>query len=231
MDLFEFGSRGFLRGAAMALIAAMVSLAPTAHAAEGDRPVVDEGMDNAAFADARAAIIAALRLGDMEAVAAYADEDILLDFGGGAGRDAFRSRLETGEENGLTGEEYRAALEEALMFGGRFTGADMFVAPFTFTEPLPDDLDAFDASFVLGGDVPVRAAPSETAKIVGTVSFELVHYDETAKGNDAFMPVRSDDGRVSGFVAIEHLKSPLDHRATFEKKDGNWIMTAFVAGD
>jgi len=231
MDRLTFGSRGFLRGAALAFMVATVPMAIPAYAAEGDRPVVDEGAADANFAVARAAIVAALRLGDTDAVATYADEAILLDFGGGSGRDGFANRLKSGVKNGLTGDEYRAALEEALMFGGRFTAPDIFEAPFTFTEPLPEDLDAFDANFVLGSDVPVHAAPSENSEIVGTVSFELVRYNETAEGNDAFMPIRSDDGRVSGFVAVEHLKSPLDHRAIFEKKDGRWVMTAFVAGD
>lgn len=231
MDWLIIGLYRFPHAAGIAL-AAMLSLMPLpATAAEGDRPVIDEGAADPGFAHARSAIIAALRLGDFDAVAAYAVEDIQLDFGGGSGRDEFNNRLRTGTGNGQTGEEYRAALEEALMFGGRFTEPGVFEAPFSFTEPLPEDLDAYDAYFVLGGEVPVRRAPSEDSELLGTVSFELVRYDETGEGNEAYIPIRSEDGSIAGFVASEHLKNPLDYRAIFEQRNEQWMLTAFIAGD
>lgn len=231
MNLFEFGLRRSCFGVALIAVLGSVLASQPALAAEGDRPVVDEGSADPAFADLRAEIIAALRIGDIEAVAGHADEDIHLDFGGGSGRDEFARRLREGTGDGSGGESYRAALEEALMFGGRFTGPGVFEAPYTFTEPLPIDLDAYDAYFVLGGDVPVYRAPSGNSDIIGTVSFELVRYDETRTGNEAFLPVRSDDGRLEGFVAAEHLKSPLDYRAVFEQRADRWVLTAFIAGD
>jgi hypothetical protein len=35
----------------------------------------------------------------------------------------------------------------------------------------------------------------------------------------------------SGFVRREHVRSVIDYRATFEKVDGKWLMTTFLAGD
>jgi SH3-like domain-containing protein len=34
-----------------------------------------------------------------------------------------------------------------------------------------------------------------------------------------------------GFVADRYLRSPIDYRVAFEKQDGNWRMTFFLAGD
>ena len=38
-------------------------------------------------------------------------------------------------------------------------------------------------------------------------------------------------GGKKGFVSAEFVRSPIDYRACFEKKNGKWKMTAFVAGD
>jgi hypothetical protein len=42
--------------------------------------------------------------------------------------------------------------------------------------------------------------------------------------------VRLADGRT-GFVRHDQVRSVLDYRAVFERREGHWLMTAFVAGD
>jgi hypothetical protein len=36
---------------------------------------------------------------------------------------------------------------------------------------------------------------------------------------------------VTGFVAAPFVRSPVEHRAIFERVGGRWVMRAFVAGD
>lgn len=208
--------------------------ATSVFAAENDRPVVDEAGKNPTFIDFRSEILAAFRLGDIDTIVNSASEDILLDFGGGSGKDEFKNRLTstTQMEKTLTeGERYQSDLEEALLFGGRFTSSDVFEAPSSWSEPLPQNVDPFDLYFVLGSDIPVFSEPDANSTKNGTVSFELMMLNGTGGAGTLFLPVASEDGRVSGFVDASYLKSPLDYRAIFKMTAEGWKLTAFVAGD
>ncbi len=38
-------------------------------------------------------------------------------------------------------------------------------------------------------------------------------------------------GGKKGYVSVKFVRSPIDYRACFEKKNGKWKMNTFVAGD
>jgi hypothetical protein len=87
------------------------------------------------------------------ALLAIVAPDIKHSFGGEGGATAIRVQWRIGEPN----SELWAIPDDILRHGGRFTGPDGFVAPYTFTA-LPDSLDAFEHLMVREADVPVHAA-------------------------------------------------------------------------
>lgn len=183
---------------------------------------VDEAGRDPELLTFRSRLLRALAEGDIDAVAEMAHPAIKLSFGGDSGRDSFREWLRE--------PEYRGELAAALGLGGVFTSDSTFVAPYTFAR-FPDDYDAFECFAVTGRDVHVRAAPDADAEILALLSYEAVcHPPSEWASVDGWAPVRLRDGRT-GWVAERFLRSPIDYRAIFEKKDGAWRLAIFIAGD
>ena len=75
----------------------------------------------------------------------------------------------------------------------------------------------------------------ETNLQIKTLSFDIVKVVvDTPNENSAvkrqWLTIELGDGQ-KGFIAKEYIRSPIDYRAIFEKKNGKWLMTAFIAGD
>ena len=176
------------------------------------------------FSAFREAVFAATAKRDGEALAALADPDIRLDFGGGAGRDELRKRL-ADPKSGLWGEI------AALAPLGCAADGTVATLPAIFSR-VPDDVDAGRTMLVTGSAVPLRGKPSPGAPMVRTLDWALV----TLKG-DGFDPasryaeVTAADGS-SGFVATAKLRSLLDYRLIADKTEGGaYRITALIAGD
>ena len=183
---------------------------------------VDEAHRDPELLTLRARLLRALAEGDLETVVAAADPHIQLSFGGDHGREAFRERLRR--------PEYRGELAAALALGGTFRGDTTFVTPYTF-DRWPGAYEIFGCWAVIGQEVRVRAAPDLDAEILHLLSYEPVCYrGSPATPAEGWTEITLDDGRT-GYVAERFLRSPVDHRAFFEKKDGRWWLTIFVAGD
>lgn len=183
---------------------------------------VDEAARDPELLTLRARLLRALAEGDLETVMAAADPEIQLSFGGDYGRDAFRDRLRE--------PEYRGDLAAALALGGVFRGDSTFISPYTFAR-WPDGYEVFGCWAVIGEEVRVRAAPDLDAEILELVSYEPVCYEGSpATPAEGWTEVTLDDGRT-GYVSDRFLRSPVTYRAFFEKKDGRWWLTIFVAGD
>lgn len=189
---------------------------------DGPLVPVDEAGRDPELLTFRARLLRALAEGDLEAVAAAADTAIMLSFGGDYGRETFREWLEE--------PEYRGELAAALGLGGVFTGDSTFVAPYVFGR-FPDGYDAFGCFAVLGRNVRAREAPAPDAPILALLTYEAVCHPPSQWGStDGWMPIRLEDGRVA-YVAERFLRSPIDYRAVFRKKDGAWRLVTFIAGD
>ena len=72
--------------------------------------------------------------------------------------------------------------------------------------------------------------------MVATLSYDIVKFaDQSARPAGEAVP----DGWVKiimpagheGFVSSRYVRSPIDYRIAFIKKDGKWSITHFVAGD
>ena len=196
----------------------------------------DQAELNPEFKAFRDALLQAVKARDLEAVVAAAAPDITLSFGEDVGPERFRDFL-SGKED-WAGEGYWKDLEAVLSLGGAFSEDGSFAAPYVYTDTtvLPEEVDYFTVFYCIGDKVRMRANPSTEATVVGQLSYDVVVADDPnnvaatdATGRDWFY-VRTFDGR-KGWVAAQFLRSPYQYRAGFEKRDGRWLMTFFLAGD
>jgi hypothetical protein len=183
---------------------------------------VDEASSQPDFAAYRAGLRMAVERRDINAVVAAMDPDIRLDFGGGHGIEMFRKMV---AERSETWEELRSA----LALGGAFTGPGLFAAPYVYAR-WPERFDSFECAAIVGRNVRVRSAPRIDAAIVTALSYSIVRLRNVAADGDEWSQVELGDGRT-GYVWHAYVRSPVDDRTLFNRIDGRWRMTAFVAGD
>jgi hypothetical protein len=189
---------------------------------------VDEAPRNPEFFVFRARLQAALAKQDTTELLRILAPDVLNSLGGDGGREEFRRTWELAQPDR---SQLWAALGVVLALGGRFQGDTAFYAPYTF-EGTPGD--GFETLAVLGRNVLVRAAPNSTSAVIDTLSFEAVtRWRETQTGSAAppeWVPVRTSKARM-GWVLGRYLRSPIDYRAGFVRRQGHWWLRTFVAGD
>ncbi|MGH7724946.1 MAG: SH3 domain-containing protein [Candidatus Eiseniibacteriota bacterium] len=187
---------------------------------------VDEGVRNPEFFQFRARLQSAIAARDTSALLSMIDPHIKNSFGGDDGIENFRKMWKiTDTASGLWPE-----LGLVLAMGGRFSSETTFAAPYVYSA-WPDDVDAFEHVAIVGSDVRVRAAPKLDAERLSALSFAIVRM--ARDGNDGsadFTAIRLADGRT-GYVSSTYVRSPIDHRAIFNRGSSGWRMTAFVAGD
>ena len=220
-----------------ALFAAGLCHAGPARAERVTFPPFDEAGQVPDFAAFRDELLAAVRARDIDAIVAAAADDIQLSYGGdAAGPEAFRSWLEGGGYDEVG--NYWAKLERVLSEGGRFEGP-MFIAPWSYwLEPLSDE-DFYTTAVVAGENVRLRAGPSTADQVIRALSWEVVRqapYQDSrpimeadATGRE-WVLVQTLEGE-EGWIALEFLRFPIEYRAGFELRDGDWRMIFFIAGD
>jgi hypothetical protein len=204
------------------LLALLIAAAPA-----GNRvrlPPVDQCAADPAFRLFRAELDQAIAARDAGRLLALAGRDIEVSFGGERGHDDFRRtwKLDRPETSPLWQE-----LAEVLALGCATDGT-IAVAP-SHVNQLPSDYDIFDTMIAVRPGATLRARPKEKAKKVATLDWDIVRMGSW-DGTGDWIPVTLGNGR-SGFVRREHVRSVIDYRATFEKVDGKWLMTTFLAGD
>ncbi len=198
------------------------------------RPV-DEAKKDASFLAFREKLIAAVKKRDTKYLLGIVDRDIKLSFGGDEGIEDFKRIWKISSPNSKLWDE----LLTALTNGGRFDKEGKntyFAAPYSFNG-FPDDLDVFEYQLIFGNNVNLRVKPDLQAKVIDRLSYNVVKVDYQNsvgdKKNDGeylWLKVETLGGK-KGFVNAKFVRSPIDYRAIFEKKGGNWKMTAFIAGD
>jgi hypothetical protein len=185
-------------------------------------PPVERCASDASFADFRSQLSGVVSSKNERALLAMLAEDVTVDFGGGSGPAAFAEnwQFEQAGESRVWNE-----LSEALSFGCAPTG-DYLVAP-SFVAQFPAELDAFATVIAMPG-TRLRASESDGAAELGNLDWHLA----TVASDDAgeWLGVRLVDGR-EGFVRRDQVVNPLDFRLVFQKREGKWLITAFVAGD
>ena len=204
---------------------------------------VDDAAKDPSFVEFRSKLIAAAERKDTKYVIAAMDPKIELSFGCDVGAADFKKLWKPDAKNSLFWNEFLTILKNGGSFG-EDTGDNVsrFFAPYTYSE-LPDDpeVDLFRDGIVIGTDVNLREKPDIKSKVVGSLSYNIVKIDfersvlkKKPAGSDiydyAWYKVESFGGK-KGYVSGDYIRGGVDYRIGFEKKNGKWRMTFFLAGD
>jgi hypothetical protein len=221
----------FLRSLLLAIVL-LTARTTTVHAQAGKLLPVDEAPRDPELFAFRARLQEAVARHDVAAVLDAVDPNIKVDFGGGGGIADFRNawKLQDGAKSALWAE-----LGLVLALGGGFRSDAAFAAPYVFSR-WPEAIDAFEHVAVLGTNVRVRAEPRLESPVLAALSFEIVRLSNA--GRSRLTPEQAEEwtavelrGGRTGYIASRYVRSSIDYRALFNKVNGRWRMTAFVAGD
>ncbi len=183
------------------------------------------------FAAYRAKLDAAIKAKSFDALKPLVDPKIELDFGGGFGHEEFAKRLASGDGgSGPLWPELATVMSLGCSLDKDGKAAS---APWYFDNL--GERDAFETLIPAKGGVElVKAIPAAGAEpeIIKTLGWDALTITEAPKSaNEAWFAVKLDDG-TTGFVRRADVRSAVGYRAIFNKADdGNWKMTAFIAGD
>lgn len=161
---------------------------------------------------------------DADALANLAAPDVLLDFGGGAGRDTLKARLASKEYN------LWEALDNLMPLGCAVNAQGGLTMPWYFAQDF-GERDTFMTMIVRGQGIPLLAEPRADASIRRTLSWNAVQLDDTTDEESTFAKVDDDASGTPGYVAWDRLRSLIDYRLLVEEREDGWKIAAFVAGD
>jgi hypothetical protein len=165
---------------------------------------------------------------DSVALLALVADDITVTFGqGGEGKQEFIATWGLDKPESVKISALWEKLATALKLGCAPSG-DALVSPSIIAQ-LDPMLDGFTAFLAVTPGAAMRAAPNEQSPVVSLLQWDLLTVTDMAV-DDGWMPAKLVDGRA-GFVRYDQVRSVLDYRAVFERRDGRWVMTAFVGGD
>lgn len=185
---------------------------------------VDDARNDLGFAAFRDTVLRIVAARDTTALLAIVAPDIKNSFGGNDGALEFRKAWRLGEAD----SELWGILDDLLRHGGRFSGPDAFVAPYTYMA-LPDSLDPFEYLMVRDADVPVYGAPDEQSAIVARLSHTVVRAGPYLA--DPLWTAIALGGERYGYVQAHRIRSAVDYRLQFVRRDGRWWLVFLVAGD
>jgi hypothetical protein len=187
-------------------------------------PPVDECGGDPSFVEYRRRLTEVVAHKDAWALRSLIAYDIMVDFGPGRGWAKFAADWGLGR---ATGSELWNELAAILQLGCENLDG-LRVMPGNFSRLA--EVDGVEPVYVsVGKRATLRSQPDDSAPIVLNLDYHLLYVlGETA--NSGWVKARISDGR-SGYVLLANIRSSIDYRAAFEKRDGNWVMTSFVAGD
>lgn len=182
---------------------------------------LDECTQHTGWSAFRKTLASAIMARDGQALARLAAPDVALDYGGGSGSAELVKRLNDPET------QLWQELAAILPLGCAMQGG-LAAMPWVFWN-VPEDTDSYRAVVVLGDDTPLLDKPA--GKPVRDAGWTLVDIDPIAFDTSApATRVTMKDG-TRGWIATSKLRSLLDYRLIVEPKDGEWLITAFIAGD
>ena len=208
------------------LLSLLLVAAPEAGATVHRLPPVDQCAADPSFVAFRNDLLAAIARRDRAFVLATITDNIEVDFGGGAGRADFAQtwQLDRPETSPLWDE-----LGRALSLGCAHNGPGDFYAPSMFVAGEEVFEDPFTAAVAIRPGAELRSGPDAASSVVATLDWDVLTVPEWDP-DSGWQRAELADGR-RGYVRSEDLRSPIDYRAAFQRIDGRWRMTAFIAGD
>ncbi len=193
---------------------------------------VDEGKRDASFLSFRQKLSEAVKKRNRKFLLGILDRNIKNSFGGDGGIKEFKEKWKIDSPK----SEFWNEMLSVITNGGVFFSEDTFIAPYSFKR-FPKDLDAFEYQAIFGRNVNLRSKPESSSKLISQLSYNIVKVDyeksvkdKTDEEKYLWLKVETLGGK-KGFVNAKYARSPIDYRAIFDKNNGRWKMTAFVAGD
>ena len=227
-----------LRAAAAALLAVtVVDVCETATPQTRDTstrvlPRVDEGARDLSWIAFRDRLLTAVRARDRAYVVNVLDPDVansISQENPGIANFQRQWKLDADPDR----SPLWSVIETVLTLGGTFIRPDTFCAPYVYTR-FPRGLSPFDHGVVVRANAPVFARPTTSSPVVTSLSFEIVRTEPLPAPERFEQPgwilVHASNGQ-SGYMQKVDVRSPLDYRACFTKRDGVWKMALLVAGD
>jgi hypothetical protein len=208
----------------LSLLLLSILLTPASFAKPNTFLPVDEAARDPSFLAFRTELIRVVKEQDEQALLKIVDPQIEYSFGDDPGVDGFSRQWKL--NNGGSHELWQSILA-VLELGGKFNQEGEFVAPYVFAN-WPANRDGFEYSAVIVPEASVRAKANARAKPVAKVGYEILKLRD-ARAPEKWMAVDVNGKR--GFLPSYTLRSPIDFRAFFKKVEGEWRMTAFIAGD
>lgn len=203
-------------------------------------PFVDQGSQDPSFVAFRTRLSSIVKRKDKAALLAILDPNITVSFGGDGGRNDFKRFWELDSKSTRLWEE----LDAVLRNGGylRKNGSmSTFSAPFSFEGfggNCHVELDAFEHKVIFGSNVALRREGSPQGELITRLSYNVVDVvgeksvtRETGDHVEVEWFYVKTFGGLEGYVHARYVRSPVDYRALFEKRNNRWRMSAFVAGD
>ena len=175
-------------------------------------PPVEQCRGDAGFDAVRAQFVKAVRMRDSAMLAAISSDDVGVD---DIGLDQGHAKLREWM-SGEFGERFWPELEPAIE-GGCSESEGKRVLP-SFATRLSGD----EEMIVAAPREPIRAAPSDDAKILGYAKWEWVDHNFADSG-PFYWHVRLRSGRI-GYIRSERIYSALSPYAEFERRDGKWQL-------
>lgn len=191
----------------------------------------DEAAVDPSFVAFRSKLEAIVGKRDIRGLREVLADDVLNNFGGGRGADAFNNAWKLDDPQSAVWP----ALAGVLRLGGHFGSKTVFTAPYVYAA-WPREYGRFDFVAVTSADAVIRKAPDAGSAVVRKLDHDLLEVIQSASmpqheaGPDNWDEVKDRKGR-RGFILVRDVRSPLDFRATFEKHKGKWVITSFMSGE
>lgn len=191
----------------------------------------DEAAEDPSFVAFRSKLQAIVEKKDVRGLRGAIAEDILNSFGGGRGVDAFNNAWKLDNPQSAIWP----SLAGVLRLGGQFGGTKVFTAPYVFAS-WPREYGRLDYVAVTDAQAVIRAAPDAGSAVVRRLDHDLLEVIQSASmpqheaGPDDWNEVKDRNGN-RGFIPVRDVRSPLDFRATFEKRNGKWVIASFMSGE
>jgi len=141
-------------------------------------------------------------------------------------------------------------MKRTIELGGVFlhdtadlTGRYQFVFPYVYNMPLDIEDDYFSIGVITGKNVNLREGPDTASPIKSKLTYDVIwfldgeQYGKTRSGTNSYGDpewylVETYDRQKRGWVNWRYIYSPMDYRIfLFKEGNGNWKISAFLAGD
>lgn len=215
----------------MKFLILLLTLSTPSFAAEAFKKVLllppEQSILDASFADYRRELLQAVEKRDANALLALTAENIDYSFGGSEpNKESFAREMNLNDPH----SPFWSNLKTVMDLGCVETRAHEEVqCPYVFAS-WPDGFDGFSDFAVVKRNARLYKKPNESSKVIRKLELEIVRERASRGTPSKWLSVLTHEG-AKGFVKRDAIRSPIDYRAFFTKKDDHWLMNIFIAGD